>query len=193
MKKEENCEIVEGIKRGDTTTLRAFYDVNLPKITHYILNHSGNAFEAKDVFQDALVILYQKLNANTLELECAVSTYFFAICKHLWLNRLRKQGKMIIQEDTNVLDHVLSKDAIDAIERKEKVAVVQKYCLKLGAGCQKILLLFYSGYSIKEIAAQKGFTEGYTRKRKFECQKKLTEMFEKDPVFIELKESFHSH
>ncbi|WP_378182520.1 RNA polymerase sigma factor [Aquimarina sp. SS2-1] len=190
MVKEANQKIIKGIKNGDEKTISAFYEKYFPSIKDYILNNSGDITDAKDVFQDALVIIYQKIKEDDLKIHCAIGTYLYAICKNIWLNKLRKNGKILLREDIMTLDETDTSTILDDIERKEKIAVIQKYCLKLGSGCREILLLFFSGYSIKEISKLKNLTEGYTKKRKFACQQKLTAMIEKDPCFIELKASF---
>lgn len=192
MKKDKNYDLIKGIKDNDEAVITNFYENNLPKVKQYIYSNSGNDHDAKDIFQDALVIVYQKIKTNNLQIECSLSTYLFAVCKKLWQNRQRKQKKMLVNDDMSKLDSTLTENAINFIDSKEKVLIIQKYCLKLGEGCKEILLLFFSGYSIKEIAKTKGLTDGYTRKRKFECQKKLIEMVEKDPIFIELKDTSYN-
>lgn len=187
--KEKNSLIIEGIRTGDEQIITSFYKIYLPQIVNYVVNNSGTESDGKDLFQDALVIVFKKIKDHTLSLDCALHTYVFGICKNLWLNRLRKGKKIMYHDNETILNLNLEIEIPDNLDREEKIAVIQKQSLKLGKGCRRILLMFYRGYSLKEIAISKNFTEGYTRKRKFECQKKLIEFLEKDPVFQELKQS----
>ncbi len=188
--KVDNNTIIEGIKNGDHTIIKEFYKTHLPRITQYILKNSGGLDDAKDVFQDAMVILFEKIKDNSLKINCAIGTYVYGICKYLWLNKLKRIGKTELDDTDFGRIKDPTDDPIDLVYKKEKKLIIQKCLLKLGEGCQEILLMFFGGYSLKEIAKQKKFTDGYTRKRKFVCQKKLIQLADKDPVFKEFKASF---
>ena len=181
-----NDSIIEGIKNGDHVIIKAFYKTHLPRITRYILKNSGNSDDARDIFQDAMVIVFKKIKDNRLRIDCALGTYVYGICKYLWLNRLKSMGKIEAFDADFLKLQDPADDALDIIERSERKSLVHKYLLKLGEGCQEILLMFFGGYSLREIANQKELTEGYTRKRKFLCQRKLIELTEKDPTFKEI-------
>lgn len=187
--KNNNVDVLEGIKNGNHAIIKAFYKKHLPSVTQYIQRNSGNADDAKDVFQDALVIVYEKIQKNNLNINCALGTYIYGICKYLWLNRLRRLGKTLNDDSGFGKLEDPADDPVELVDKAEKKVIVQKYLLKLGEGCQDILLLFFGGYSLKEIAKQKGFSDGYTRKRKFLCQKKLMALTENDLIFNELQET----
>ncbi len=189
MKKKEDHTITEGILRGDHKILKEFYKKHLPQVTAYIVNNSGDESEARDIFQDALVIVFEKLKNDNLNINCALGTYVYAVCRNLWLNRLRKRNKTIHNATLNELHFLEEETIVEDLDNAEKRAVIQKYFIKLGESCKAILALFFKGYTTQEIAKRQNFTEGYTRKRKFVCQKKLIEMAEKDPIFKELKRS----
>lgn len=60
-------------------------------IRYYISKNNGNEEDAKDIFQDALFIIIEKIHNNDFVLQGTLSTYLFAICKNLWLMALDKQ------------------------------------------------------------------------------------------------------
>ncbi|WP_062054497.1 RNA polymerase sigma factor [Aquimarina longa] len=159
----------------------------MPYIKPYILQNFGNDEDAEDVFQDALIFIYQKLNTDSLKLHSSLRFYFYGVCKNIWRNRLRKNKKMVITEDTHdnaiISDPVVIKD----IEEKEREYVYRKYFLKLNSSCRKVLNLLFLGNSMKEIAHITGYSEGYTRKKKIECKRHLMEMIENDSIYQELK------
>ncbi|WP_025743934.1 RNA polymerase sigma factor [Aquimarina pacifica] len=190
MQNEKNHRIINGIDIGDDKIIKEFYQKHLPEVTRYIIKNSGDEFEAKDIFQDAFVIIYEKIKSNDLDIKCSLGTYIYGICKNLWRARLRKNKKNI--ENESFLLEITDQEEyyIENIDQQETIHLIQKCLIKLGKGCQEILLLFYAGHSMREIAKQKDFTEAYARKRKFICQKKLIEMAEKDPILNELKETY---
>ena len=189
--RQREKELVEGIIAGNGTIIAEFYQKYFPATKKYILNNSGNETDAEDVFQDALVFVYQKLKKNELELRCTLSTYVFAVGKNIWRNRHKKQRKISHQETTDLemVSISLEKDIIDTIAQKEQEQLFRKYFLRLEKACQETLQLFFKGHSAREIAKKMGYEENYVRKKKFRCKKSLLEAIEKDPLYQELKNS----
>lgn len=89
-RKERNDKIINGILSGDQRVFNDLYEYEFPKVVRLITKNSGNIDSAKDIFQDALVILIEKVNRMELDLTCSVETYLYSICRILWLEQLRK-------------------------------------------------------------------------------------------------------
>ena len=87
--KEQNT--LEGILKGDSSVINEVYKDVLPSIIYWVKQNSGSELEARDIFQDAMIILFKKLGTGHLELICSIKTYLKAICQNLWLNQLRKK------------------------------------------------------------------------------------------------------
>lgn len=179
-------EVLEGIVKGNTKVIAAFYKKNLPMVRNYILKNSGNETDSEDVFQDGFVFLFQKLKEGDLVLECKASTYLYAVCRNIWRNRLRKQQRMSHQEDIGQLTVALDKNVVDEIEEQDQEALFRNYFLKLSDKCKTLLTFVFEGDSMKTISGKTGYSEGYARKKKFECKKSLLEMIEKDESYREL-------
>ncbi|AXT62499.1 sigma-70 family RNA polymerase sigma factor [Aquimarina sp. AD10] len=187
MKNTEDQKILKGIAAGDEQVLTLFYKKNLPYIRRYILQNSGNEEDVEDVFQDALVMIYQKLKTDSLELQSSLRTFFYAVCKNIWRNRLRKNKKIVLAENIYDTADTIELKVQEDIENSEREHIYRKYFLKLSDSCREVLNLLFQGNSMKEIAKITGYTEGYTRKKKFECKESLIEMIEKDTAFKELQ------
>ena len=187
MSNTEERKILEGIVAGDKVVLTKFYKKNLPYIRHYILQNSGNKEDVEDVFQDAMVFIYQKLKAESLGLNASLNTYFYGVCKNIWRNRLRKNKKLVITEDIQEDTEISTPKVIEDIEQKEREHIYRKHFLNLSGTCREVLNLLFQGNSMREIALITGYSEGYTRKKKFECKRYLIEMIEKDPMYQELQ------
>ncbi|MDY8138476.1 sigma-70 family RNA polymerase sigma factor [Aquimarina sp. 2201CG5-10] len=187
MNRIEDQEIIEGIVNGDELIIKDFYKNNLHYISSYILQNSGREEDVEDVFQDALVFMYQKLRSGSLEIDgSTLKTYFYAVCKNIWRNRLRKNKKLTFKEDMLTIVESIEDSIIEEIENKEREHLFRKCFLKLNDTCRVVLSLVFEGKSMKEISEKTGYSEGYTRKKKFECKKSLIEMIEKDPMYIEV-------
>ncbi|WP_103865389.1 RNA polymerase sigma factor [Aquimarina sp. I32.4] len=187
MNTTEDQKILEGIVTGNEIILTEFYKKNLPYIQQYILSNSGNKEDVEDVFQDALVLIYEKLKTDSLELQSSLRTYFYGVCKNIWRNRLRKNKRLIITDNLSEDLEIIDTTIIEDIEFKDREHVYRKHFLKLSCSCRKVLSLLFEGKSMKEIAHVTGYSEGYSRKKKFECKRHLMEMIEKDPTYQELQ------
>ncbi|WP_299608183.1 sigma-70 family RNA polymerase sigma factor [uncultured Aquimarina sp.] len=189
MIKDQN--IIHGIVSGDELIIKEFYQKHLPCIRTYIIKNSGNQLDVEDIFQDAMIILYQKLKTNTLTIETSLSAYFEGVCKNIWRNRLRKNQKIIFDE--RQVQKCKEKNMIDMeIEQTEKENLYRKYFYKLSKSSKEVLKLFCEGKSMNEISEITGYSKEYTRKKKFEAKKSLIAMIEKDPIHLELKEEKQS-
>ena len=179
--------ILKGIKEGNRVIIKRFYKENFKYVRGYILQNSGSKEDVEDVFQDALMLIYQKLESDSLELKASLRTYFFAVCKNLWKKRLRKKSKMITTNEVYGTSIKLEESILDVIESKEREHLYRKYFLQLSETCQKVLALVFEDKNMKEISEITGYAEVYTRKKKFECKKSLLERVQKDPAYHELK------
>ncbi len=187
MSANEERIILEGIAAGDTSVIKAFYKKNYNYIRRYVLQNSGDEADVEDVFQDALVVIYQKLKSDSLDIDVSIRTYFYAICKNLWRSRLRKKRKLIINTEVVGLSEDSEEPFTKNMENHDREHLYRKYFITLSDACKHILNLVFAGNRMKEIAILTGYTEGYARKKKFECKKSLLEKIEKDPIYHELK------
>lgn len=191
MKNKQESNIVKGFLAGKEEVISLFYEHNFQKIKVFIEKNSGTETDAEDVFQEAIIVTYQKLRAGTLQLECSLGTYVFAVSRNIWMNTLRKRNRVRSWEKLPEISIALHNTILEDIHTLERLALYQKYFLKLGENCQRLLGFFFSGKRMSEIANIMGYSEGYSRKKKFECKKRLIEMVEQDPLYEELRyESF---
>jgi RNA polymerase sigma factor (sigma-70 family) len=189
MSEKKETDIINGFIAGDDAVLDDFYRQHYPAVRGYILRNSGTVTDAQDVFQDALVLTFQKLQSDTFRLECSLATYVFAVSRNIWMNTLRKRKKLVYRDNLPAISKQTVADIANSAEQQEKIFTYQKFFLKLGKDCQRLLTLFFEGQSMAAISQRMGYSVGYTRKKKFECKKALLEMLEKDGAFNELRNS----
>ncbi len=179
---------LQGLKKQGEDVLHEIYDNYFPGIKSHVINNSGNDEDAEDIFHDALIVIYRKVKNDSLELTSSFHTYLFAICKNLWLKKLKRKKRKsgVTIEDAEVL--TILNDSEQEIETTERFALYREKFQLLGADCQKLLLLYFDKTNMEDIAKAMGFgSEGYARKRKFQCKEKLTKLIKADERFNELK------
>ena len=72
-----DLEIIAGIRQGDHTALSVLYKEHFGAINHFILNNNGSGDDAKDVYQEAVIIFYEKVTQDSLELNCKISCLLY--------------------------------------------------------------------------------------------------------------------
>ena len=181
-----DSEIINGIKKRDGEVLRFLYQNYLPIIQNFIRKNSGSDEDARDIFQEALVVMYEKVTLGQLTLTSQFQTYFYAICRNKWLMVLRKKRKGPLQvNDSESIMEQLPETESDW-RKHEQFNLYRKHFDQLSDDCRKVMEMFFKGHLLKDIAIAMGFTEKYAKKRKFLCQKKLISAIENDRDYQEL-------
>ena len=61
----------------------------------FILNNNGTYDDARDIFQEAMITLYEKAKSESFVLTSQIKTYIYSVCKRLWLKRLQQMGRYV--------------------------------------------------------------------------------------------------
>lgn len=184
--KERDAHFLEGIAKGDSLIIRQVYKQYFNSITQYVLNNSGSIDDAKDVFQDAIMVIYEKLQQPDFKLEYGLHTYLFTVARNTWLKKLRKKSDKGVPLPDNL--ELIAEDSFEEeILWREKERLYREKFAQLGEGCQKVINFFLAGVSMEEIAKRMGFASaGYAKKRKYKCKNQLLKLIQKDQKFQKL-------
>ncbi len=163
-------EILERIQRGDESSLDYLYKKYYKMMVNMILKNSGTEEEAKDIYQDALLVFWQKAASGNLVLTSKISTYLYSICQNLWRKELDRKRRLSNEEkeESEIID----------IDREERIKAVQDCINDLNDTCKKVLVYYYfDGLSMNDIADQMGFANADTAKtKKYKCKKELDKL-----------------
>jgi len=80
----------------------SLYKNAFPAVARYVSKMGGTFDEAKDIFQDALVIYYEKSVECSFELKTNEKAYLLGIAKHLWLKKHRDNIKNVPIDDFDI-------------------------------------------------------------------------------------------
>lgn len=163
-------EIFERICRGDEKALEELYKKYYRMMTKLVITNSGTEQEAKDIYQEALIVFWQKATSGNLTLTSKISTYIYSICLNLWRKELDRKSRLSREE----------KDTPEVFDpdRQERIKIIKKCINQLGDTCKKVLTYYYyEKLSMSEIATRLGFANTDTAKtKKYKCKKKLDEL-----------------
>jgi RNA polymerase sigma factor (sigma-70 family) len=141
-------------------------------IYKFVIANNGQKQDAEDVFQDALVILYNKTTDPNFKLTSALQTYLVAIAKNLWFSALRKKKPITNKEITDVEEE-------QVVDETQNYTLAQEAFLLLGDKCKELLQLFYfNKLDYKTIATTLNFGDEKTAKnQKYRCLQKAKEHY----------------
>ena len=163
-------EIFDRICKGDEKALEFLYKKYYRMMTKLVISNSGTEEEARDVYQDALIVFWQKARSGNLVLTSKMSTFIYSICQNLWRKELDRKKRLSNEEKDSsvVLD-------TDTAEREK---IIAKCIDQLGETCKKVLMYYYfDEMSMQDIADKLGFANTDTAKtKKYKCKKKLDEL-----------------
>jgi RNA polymerase sigma factor (sigma-70 family) len=159
--------ILDRIGRGDEKALDELYRKYYRMMTRAIIKNNGTEEEAKDIYQEALIVFWQKAVSCQLVLTSKISTYLYSICLNLWRKELDRKSRLSHEE----------KDGVEYIDNEsiERSKIIHQCIEQLGDTCQKILMYYYfDDMSLQDIANKLGFANAETAKtKKYKCKKRL--------------------
>jgi len=179
--KSENNEkaLLQGLARSDKKAVEAIYKENYNMIQSLILNNNGSADDAKDIFQEAMIVLYERARSGSFELNCQIRTYIYSVCRRLWLKRLQQLNRYS-SEVSDVIETVPVDDEIEDHERRNtEFEMMDKAIDSLGQPCRSLLEAYYlQKKSMQEIAVSFGYTNADNAKtQKYKCLMRLKKIF----------------
>jgi RNA polymerase sigma factor (sigma-70 family) len=160
-------EILEKIKQGDESALDYLYKKFYKMMAKLIISNNGTDEEARDIYQEALIVFWQKAVSNNLVLTSKISTYLYSICQNLWRKELDRKSRLSYED----------KDGSDGLDpdREERIKIINNCINELGETCKKLLTYYYfDEMSMSDIAEKLGFANADTAKtKKYKCKKHL--------------------
>jgi RNA polymerase sigma factor (sigma-70 family) len=178
--KEEINEraLLQGLATNDKRAVETIYRENYNMIQALVINNNGSYEDAKDIFQEALIVLFEKVKAGNFELNCQIKTFVFSVSKRLWLKRLLLQNRFQISEGN---EEIVSVDEeMDEHERRNNEFVMMERAMAgLGEPCKSLLESFYlQKKNMQDIALEFGYTNSENAKnQKYKCLMRLKKLF----------------
>ena len=107
------------------------------------LKNNGYPEDARDIFQEAMIVFYEKAISGSFELSCQIKTYLYSVCRRLWLKKLQQLqrynpaieiGEEIIPVEEELEEH----------EKKNEDFILMEHAMdKIGEPCKSLLEAYY--------------------------------------------------
>jgi DNA-directed RNA polymerase specialized sigma24 family protein len=152
------------------------YQEAFPLVARHISKMGGSFDEAKDIFQDALIVYYEKVQVSGVTLKYKEKAYLFGIAKYLWIKHYNENsGNISLDSQGPAFNEGI--DLADAAY--EEVSSLKLMRLLQGAGqkCMQLLSAFYyEKLDMETLAERFGFSGPRSAAaQKFKCLEKVKE------------------
>ncbi|WP_374949033.1 RNA polymerase sigma factor [Mucilaginibacter sp.] len=165
---------------GIEQLIMRLYQTAFPAVARYVSKMGGSFDDSKDIFQDALVIYYEKAVVGNLGLKKAdEQAYILGTARHLWLRKFsRDKGNMPLLDGFDVADEQ---------ENEVSATRLMHYLQTAGKKCMELLSAFYyDKLPMRDIAGLFGFTgERSATVQKYKCLEKVRETVKQNALAYE--------
>jgi DNA-directed RNA polymerase specialized sigma24 family protein len=126
------------------------YKKAFPAVARYVNRMGGSFDQAQDVFQDALVIYYEKVQASANNISVSEKAYLLGIAKHLWSQAYKVNRKNQPLEDTDVQAEPNEQPSTNKL---------MHYLETAGQKCMELLKAYYYDHlPVADVATLFGYT-----------------------------------
>ena len=180
MKAELNeQQLLNGLAKNDARAIETIYKNNFSMVQAFILNNNGSYDDARDIFQESMIVLYENVRTDSFVLTCQIKTYVYSICRRLWLKRLQQMSRFSGQVE-NLEETVPVEEDLEMQEKRNAdFAIMEKAMGSLGEPCKSLLEAYYlQKKGMTEIAETFGYTNADNAKnQKYKCLVRLKKLF----------------
>jgi RNA polymerase sigma factor (sigma-70 family) len=185
-------QIIQSIRLGRRSEALASVYRHYPKVRQMVVTANGSEDDAKDIFQEGIIVFYQKAQQPDFELTASIGTFVYSVCRNLWLKRYRninsrEAGWAELPEPA----HHEAEKWLD--ESPDAASVADQMLAALGDPCLSILKAFYyQRLSMRDLAARLGLgSENNAKLRKFKCLERAKKMVRDRFPFLSLISILH--
>ena len=175
-------QLLQELRTGQKDAIKRIYEQSYHHCKWAVLKNKGSEDDARDVFQEAVFSLINRLQEQDVEIK-NLDAYLYNSCKFIWYGQLRKNGKVSLVESFN--DDIEEEDGLQDKEEKEKMrSALYQGLNKIGEDCRRLIeLTFFEKYSDSEIAPIFGYQVKFVRTKRYRCIKMLKRIIGKEFSF----------
>ena len=182
MKEYTDSEIIECLRNRQSFVVRYLSDKYLPMIRLMVTQLGGTSEDAKDIFQEGLMIMLEKIDNKEFALTCKFKTFLYCVCENLWKSSIVKRKAAINYFNRRVNDDD-DNDFTEMMDNRLCEEIFRDEFEKLDPVGKTILKLYWEEMSPQEIADKLGYSYGYVRKKKCEAQTELIARVKEHPDY----------
>lgn len=186
---------IEGLVNNNSPLINEIYEKYYGRIERLVVRNNGDAEDARDLFQEVLVVLFHKGHEG-FTLTCPFGYFLYMACRSRWINELKKRGRQrvtITDVDGLQYNSSIAAEWTQLYAREKQQQLFYREFQKLGPSCRELLGLSWTQNpgtekynSLYEIADMTGRTYGYVRRKIAECRQSLLQRIRESCDFKDL-------
>lgn len=152
-------QYIEALRRNDERRIREIYKQHSSQTIRWVVARGGSAEDARDIFQEALVALFEKAQNLEFVLTCPLGALLHVICSRKWVDRIRQKNRDTGVRKEEELRYASEADE-DVLVEAEEVLAEQARQARLRTAfqqiselCQRLLTLLANGTKAPEAAS----------------------------------------
>jgi len=129
----------------------------------------GNAADAEDIFQDSLLVLYEKAVGGRLHLQSSPQAYLLGIARNLWIRQKRSNHHLLeFDERIDIPDEAFQSPSRPRLKLFKLLSVAGRKCMDL------LQAFYYQHLSAHQLAEDFGFKSARSATvQKYKCLEKV--------------------
>ena len=175
--------VIQKIRSGDNEVLSQIYEDHRQEFIAWIIkNYACTIDQAKDVYQNTILIFYENIISGKLShFSSSIKTYLFAVGKNKIMEHKKKSYKYSSQEEIPELSQ--DETNLERLnEHETELEMVEKCLHLLGDPCKTLLkLYYYQKLSMPAITERLEYKNADTTKNlKYKCIQRLKKIYEEE-------------
>ena len=162
--------------------LKDIYEKTFQMVARFISKMGGNFEEAKDIFQDALVIYMEVISGNHDKIKTSERAYLLGITKHLWI-RKHEASRAFVSMDQFEVSISVPVDFYPTLDNNR----ILRFLEMAGKKCMDLLRAFYyQKIPVKKLAKDLGYSNEHSASvQKYKCLEKVRHFVKKKSLSYE--------
>ena len=173
-------QLIQGIKENQRNVMSVLYQEVFPKVRSFVIQNSGDEDQAKDIFQEAFLVAWQKVKNGDFQPQnaTAMQGFLFQVSKNKWLDWVRSSR---FKMETSIGDNSFEMaDWEEENLQEERLTQLDRAFQQLGDSCKDLLKWFYfEKVSLEDLAAKLGWTPQTAKNNKYRCMEKLRKLIKR--------------
>lgn len=153
-------QYIDALRSNDQRGIREIYQRYSAQALRWVTQHHGSPADAQDIFQEALMAVYEKALDPQFVLTCPLGALLHVIYSRKWIDRLRQKGRdaevriggeMRYMENVDDDALIVAEEALAEQAREQRLG---KAFSELTDLCRRLLALLSDGVRPPDAAIQ---------------------------------------
>lgn len=181
-------QYIEALRQNDPAGIRRIYELYATQALRWVLHNNGTADDAADIFQEALMAVYEKSLDPDFKLTCPLGALLHLIWSRKWIDRLRQKNRetTVRKQEEFRYEQDVTEDALsiaeDMLETQTRQQRMARTFEQLSDLCRRLLQLLSDGMAPRDVAEQLEMNSVDTLyRRKNACTQRWRELYLQNP------------